>query len=146
VLVLLHTIPRFNFCHTIFMIDFRGQMCPDSSTSKSKVQSNRFLYTLSLDPLIQFMTVAGVMNIAYFQALPNPSDASWPALTPPTSLPHSHSDKHLAHTNRRPHRCTHCVPKLLTALQGHSQSLRPPTTSRPLILLPAPLRPTSDLH
>jgi hypothetical protein len=96
--------------------------------------------------IILLNTCTLAMNIAYFQALPNPSNASWPAPTPPTSPPHSCSNKHLVHANRKPHQCTHCVPKLLTALQGHSQSPRPPTTSEPPAFHLAPLRSTPDLH
>jgi hypothetical protein len=43
------------------------------------------------------------MNITYFRALPNPSDASWPAPTPLTSPLCSRSDKHLVHTNQKLH-------------------------------------------
>jgi hypothetical protein len=64
------------------------------------------------------------------------SDVS--ATLPLQQIPYPHNPETAPHT--------HHVPQLRTALQGHSQSLRPPTTSEPLVLLPTPLQTMLDLH
>src|SRR5258706_16358944 len=54
------TIPRFNFCHTRFITDFRGQMHSVSQVSLPPVtQSSRFLNATSFELLIHWMTIAG---------------------------------------------------------------------------------------
>src|SRR5882757_5857242 len=54
------TIPRFSFCHTGFITDFKGHMHSDTPGLLCLVtQSSRFFNADSFDPLIHWMTVAG---------------------------------------------------------------------------------------